>query len=250
MNKKLSVIIITLNEQRNIERCLKSVSDFADEIIVVDSYSDDKTKEICKRFPVKFIQSEWQGYSKTKNYANSHAKYDYIFSIDADEEVSKELIVSINEQKEKGLHGAYFMNRLNNYCGKWIKHGGWYPDRKLRIWNRKDAEWQGNIHEKQVFNNKTEMSLLHGDLFHYSFKTIVDHKNQMRKFATLHAEEMFRNGKKVNSFLVFIKVAWKFKRDYFFKLGFLDGKCGFIICRINTYGTYLKYKILKELNKK
>lgn len=245
----LSVVVITLNEELNIGKCLDSVIEIADEIIIVDSFSTDKTKEICERYPVKFIQKNWQGYSGTKNFANALASHDYIFSIDADECVSEELKKSIIARKTEGFSGAYTMNRLNNYCGKWIRFGGWYPDKKLRIWNKSEGYWQGNIHEIVVFNNPVNISRLNGDLLHYSFSSVQNHKIQMKKFAEIHANELFKTGKQINLIIIWIKAIWKFKRDYIFKAGFLHGRTGFIICYINAKGTYLKYRLLQNLYK-
>ena len=146
---KLSVVIITLNEEKNIERCLQSVKDIADEIIVVDSYSDDRTEEICSEFGVKFIQQKFKGYVDQKNDGNALASHDYILSLDADEALSEELAASISQVKENWQFDAYAMNRLTSYCGKWIRHSGWYPDRKSRLFDRRKARWTGHlVHER------------------------------------------------------------------------------------------------------
>ena len=138
-NMKLTTVIITLNEEGNIGRCLASVKDFSDEIVVIDSLSTDKTEEICSKFGVRFVKQKWMGYSAQKNLGNSLASNDWIFSIDADEEVSKELKNSILELKNKEISddNVFIVNRLTNYCGKWIRHCGWYPDSRIRLWNRK-----------------------------------------------------------------------------------------------------------------
>lgn len=246
----LSVVIITLNEELNIGRCLDSVVEIADEIVVVDSFSSDKTKEICEHYSVKFIQKNWQGYSETKNYANSLTSNDYVFSIDADEALTDELKQNILTEKDKGFTGAYSMNRLNNYCGKWIRYGGWYPDRKIRIWNKSEGKWKGNIHEIIAFDPLVPITQLKGDLLHYSFISVENHKIQMKKFAEIHAGELFKLGKKTNFITIWFKTIWKFKRDYIFKGGFMHGRIGLTICYINANGTYLKYRHLLNLNKK
>jgi len=245
---KLSVIIITYNEEKNIKRCLTSVVDVADEIIVVDSFSKDATAEICKSFPsLKFVQRKWEGYSNTKNYANAIASNDYVFSIDADEALSEQLKKSIAMIKAEGLKQAYQMNRITNYCGKWIKHGSWYPDRKIRIWNRKKGEWQGEIHEKIQFKKETQVVQLQGDLQHYSYYNIEEHYAQIEKFTSLSAKELFEKGKKTSVFKMFFSSIAKFIKDYFFFLGLLDGKAGFRIARLSAKATGLKYKKLKKL---
>src|SRR6516225_8076489 len=145
----VSIVIITFNEEKNIRRCLESVKEIADEIVVVDSLSTDHTKSICKEFGVRFIEQKFLGYIEQKNFALDQAKYDYVLSLDADEAISKELVKSIQEVKQNPESDGYRMNRLTNFCGKWIKHGSWYPDTKLRVFNRKKARWGGiNPHDK------------------------------------------------------------------------------------------------------
>lgn len=248
---KLSVVIITFNEEKNIKRCLNSVADIADEIIVVDSFSIDKTEEICKEFSVRFEKRTWQGYILTKNYANQLASNELILSLDADEAVSETLKRSILEIKEQPLQNAvYSMNRLTNYCGKWIKHCGWYPDRKIRIFEKTKANWVGEkIHETLEFYNTPNVIHLKGDLLHYSYYSIQDHILQANKFTDLTAQESFEKGKKNSMCGIYFKTIWKFIRDYYFKLGFLDGYYGFIVCKISSFATFMKYSKLHELNK-
>ena len=248
----LTAVIITNNEERNIFRCLHSIKDVADEIVVVDSLSTDSTEEICKSFNVKFVQQEWLGYSEQKNFANSLAANDWIISIDADEELSEELQKSILELKNKTISddNVFSMNRLTNYCGHWIRHCGWYPDRKIRIWNRNIGSWSGEVHETIVFSKKIKEKVLKGDLLHYSFATAQDYENQMFKFAKMRGQHYFMKGKRHASFYMVVSPVFAFVQHYFFQLGFLDGKDGFHICRINARATKLKYRILKELTDK
>lgn len=239
-------MIITLNEERNIERCLKSVQRIADEIVVLDSFSTDATAEICARFPVRFFQREWQGYIDTKNYANSLATNDLILSIDADEAISAELENSILAVKSQAIDNRVFeMNRLMNYCGRWIRHGGWYPDVKIRIFDRRFVHWTGRkVHETLQVPENFRVKKLHGDLLHYSFYTVEEHKRQVLKFARLSAEEAKDAGKCYTTVGAFCRAAWRFIRDYFFKLGFVDGKAGLIICTITArYSVYEKYRL-------
>ncbi len=248
----ISVVIITHNEEHNILRCLNSVQDVADEIVVVDSGSTDNTEKICTDFGVKFVHQDWLGYSEQKNFANSLAANDWILSIDADEELSDELKESIYELKNKNVSddNVFSMNRLTNYCGHWIRHGGWYPDRKIRIWNRKVGKWQGEIHETIQFSGKIEETVLYGDLLHYSFSTPQDYENQQFKFAKMRGEHYFQKGKKHASFYMIVSPVFSFIQHYFFQLGFLDGLDGLHICRITAKATKLKYQILKELTDK
>jgi glycosyltransferase involved in cell wall biosynthesis len=246
---QLSVVIITFNEEINIKRCLESVQGIADDIVMVDSFSTDKTPGICKNFNVTFIQRKWEGYSDTKNYANAQAKFNWILSLDADEALSPELKKSIAEIKKGSVEGTYKFNRLTNYCGKWIRHCGWYPDTKTRIFDRRNARWEGTIHEQLIVSGAPAI-LLKGDCLHYSYYTLDQHYAQSDKFSTLAAKSLFEKGKKAPFFKLWISPVIKFLNDYIFKLGFLDGNAGFTICKISAYTTYLKYKKLEELNKK
>ena len=253
LNKmKLSVVIITLNEEANILRCLNSVQDVADEIIVVDSGSTDGTEKICTDFGVRFVKQQWLGYSEQKNFANSLATNDWILSIDADEEISDELKHSILKYKNNHIpHDMVFsMNRLTSYCGHWIHHCGWYPDRKIRIWNRQVGKWQGEIHETIEFSTEITEKVLDGDLLHYSFETSQDYESQQLKFAKMRGEHYFQKGKKHASFYMKVSPVFSFIQHYIFQLGFLEGADGFHICRIAAKATRLKYQTLKELTDK
>lgn len=245
---KLSVVIITLNEEKNIGRCLESVKKIADDIVVVDSGSTDKTGAICKSYGARVILHEFEGYVHQKNFANAQAKYDHVLSLDADEVLSDELFLSVQKAKEHFDADGYTMNRLTNYAGKWIHHSGWYPDVKLRLFDRSKGEWTGLlVHEKFELYEKGRVKHLKGDLFHYSFNSVEEHEKQAENFALLGAQAYFEQGKKASLFKITAAPIVRFVRDYFFKLGFLDGKEGFIICRISARATYLKYKKLREM---
>jgi glycosyltransferase involved in cell wall biosynthesis len=223
---------------------------------VVDSFSTDNTAAICQKYKVNFFQKEWLGYAEQKNYANSLSNNDLILSIDADEALSEALktsILSILHQvrnDERPLNFVYQINRLTNYCGKWIYHCGWYPDKKIRIFNRQTAKWMGTVHETLSFSVDNEVISLKGDLFHYSYYSIAEHLAQANKYSTLSAEEYFEKNKKYYILSSLFKSIWRFKRDYLFKCGFLDGFYGFVICYINAITTFLKYLKLKQLYKK
>ena len=246
---QISAVIITKNEERNIRRCLESVQSVVDEIVVVDSLSTDKTEEICNEFNVKFVKQQWLGYSEQKNLANNLATNDWILSIDADEELSEELKKSILELKDKDIpdDNVFSMNRLTNYCGHWIRHCGWYPDRKIRIWNRTIGKWQGEIHEIIDFTKDIKETVLKGDLLHYSFATVQSFEHQQFKFAKMRGEHYFQKGKKHASFFMAVSPTYCFIQHYIFHLGFLDGKDGYHICRIAAKATKFKYQTLKEL---
>jgi len=250
--KKLSVVIITFNEEKNIERCLKSVKTIADEIIIVDSFSTDKTKEISQRYDVKFYSKRWIDYSDQKNYGNNLSTNDYILSIDADEELSEELQLSILKIKKSGFYGAYKIRRVNNYCGKWIRYSTWSPDTVLRIWNKNDGEWKGSIHEFINFSKKVVSRTIKGNLNHYTISSIEEHLETINKYSSLKAIEKYRRGKKTNLIIVIFKPYIVFLINFIIKLGFLDGYYGYLISRNSAYSEFLKNVKLKELydNKK
>jgi glycosyltransferase involved in cell wall biosynthesis len=243
---QLSVVIITFNEERNIARCLESVKDIADEIIVLDSYSTDRTEAICRDFGVQFYQQIWHGYSDQKNMANELARYDFIFSIDADECLSPELTQSIIKIKSTGLENAYTVNRLNNYCGQWIYHTSWYPDTKLRLWNKKKGKWAGLIHENVSLTSSVPIQHLTGHLWHYSYYSISEHINQANKFSDLGAEQKFKAGHNASIIKIITAPFFKFIKEYFLKKGLLDGWNGFVISIISAHETFLKYAKLKS----
>jgi glycosyltransferase involved in cell wall biosynthesis len=246
----LSVVIITFNEEKNIARCLESVLEVADEIIVVDAYSTDNTEKICRKYDVEFYKKEWQGYSAAKNFGTSQAQNDYILSLDADEALSGELKTSISDIKINSTFQAYYLKRLANYCGKWIKHCGWYPDYKLRLWNRKLGEWHGTVHEILKFEQQIPIGKLSGDLLHYSFSSIKDHINKANMFSEISAKEAIKKGRKINFvYHLFLNPAYTFINKYIFKLGFLDGYYGFLICVISAFSHFLKYSKIRAYNK-
>ena len=246
---KISAVIITFNEEKNIERCLKSLTEIADEIIVVDSFSTDKTEEICKNYKTTFIKHKFDGHIQQKNWAKEQANFNYVLSLDADETVSSELKNSIlNLKKQKNLADAYYFNRRTNYCGKWINHSGWYPDKKLRLWNTSKGKWGGeNPHDKFIIEKGATEQHLFGDLYHYSYYSISEHSLQTNKFTDINAQVLFDKGKQTNLLQIILKPTWKFFRNYFIKLGILDGYYGFVVCAITAHGTFQKYIKLKEL---
>jgi len=248
--QSLTVVIITKNEARNIGRALDSVRHIADEIIVVDSYSTDATKAICEQKGAHFIQTEWKGYSATKNFANALAKSDYIFSLDADEALDKTLEKSILFEKSKGFTGTYSVNRLTNYCGKWIHHSGWYPDKKIRLFPKAQTQWVGEfVHEELEFSEPLANTELAGHLEHYSYYSYEDHKARADKYSILTAQKMAARGKKAGALKPYLSAVGRFVSMYLFKLGFLDGKMGFKIASISAKSNILKYKELRRLSK-
>lgn len=245
----LSVVIITFNEERNIRRCVQSVKEIAEDIVVLDSFSTDATQQICREEGVRFFQHSFDGHIEQKNRAISYAKHPHILSLDADEAPDEELKKSIQSVKKDWKYDAYYVSRLTNYCGKWIWHGHWYPDRKLRLWDSRKGKWGGiNPHDKFEVEKGANTSILNGHLLHYSFNTKVEFKTQMRNFASISANAMFKQGKKAHIWNLLLNPVAKFISGYLLKVGVLDGLAGLNIATYNAFATYLKYKELIELN--
>ncbi|MCE7925608.1 MAG: glycosyltransferase family 2 protein [Haliscomenobacteraceae bacterium CHB4] len=245
---KLSAVIITFNEERNIGRCLDSLAGVADELVVLDSFSTDKTAEICIAKGARFMQHAFEGHIEQKNRALEEAQYPYVLSLDADEALSEQLRVSILSAKENWRYGGYVMNRLTNYCGQWIRHSGWYPDRKLRLFDRRLGRWGGtNPHDRVELQPGVTTAFLDGDLLHYSYYTVNEHIERACKYAGIAACAMHAQGKRGTWLQVIFSPAFKFFRNYILKRGFLDGRAGWTICKIAAWETYLKYRFLLRL---
>jgi len=246
----ISAVILTYNEEHNIGRCLDAIRGLVDDIVVVDSFSTDDTEEICREKGARFIRHAFEGYIEQKNWALGQARYDHVLSLDADEAPSEELKASIRQAASQWDHDAYSMNRLTYYAGRWIRHCGWYPDVKVRLFDRRKGRWAGvNPHDVFRPGEGTRVKHLHGDLLHYSYYTVEEHVRQTDRFAAIGAEALHRLGRRASFVKLFLSPPARFLRDYLLKLGFLDGKAGLTLCRINARGTYLKYRRLKQSNK-
>jgi glycosyltransferase involved in cell wall biosynthesis len=248
---KISAVIITYNEEEHLTKCLKSLIDVSDEIIVIDSFSTDKTSEICAAHHVRFVQNAFEGYIEQKNFALSLAKYDYILSLDGDEALSETLKNAILEVKKNWEFDGYYCNRINNYCGQWIKYSDWYPDKKLRLFRKGSGEWKGiNPHDSYKLKKGLKAGKLKGDLLHWIYRDYQEHNLKVERFSTIAANAYYKLGKKSSILKILYRPLWAFFKAYFLRFGFLDGLNGFIIC-VQTYNvTFLKYIKLYELNKK
>ncbi len=247
---KISAVIITFNEELFIDKCLASLDGIADEIVVVDSFSTDSTEAICKKYNVRFIKHAFEGYRDQKNFAMQLATYKNILSLDADEALSEELRESIKAIKDRWDFDGYQFNRRGNYCGRWINHSEWYPDRQLRLFYSDHGKWgELNLHEKFIMSNGATIGRLKGDLLHWPFASLQDHREKMKRYSIIGAEEFHKAGRKANIFTPYIHYAWGFFRSYIFNRGFLDGKNGFVICSLYAKSTFNKYKKLRILNK-
>ncbi|MDY8134004.1 glycosyltransferase family 2 protein [Aquimarina sp. 2201CG5-10] len=248
---KLSAVIITYNEEKKIDRCLASLQNVVDEIVVVDSFSTDSTEQICKNYNVKFIKQEFLGYIEQKNFAITQATYDHIISLDGDEALSPKLQESLLELKSNWIQDGYFMNRYNNFCGQWIKYSDWYPDKKLRAFKKGKGEWKGiNPHDSFKLYNPKSSAKLKGDILHWNYATYQEFNLKTDKFSTISAQSYHELGKKAPIWKILLNPTWAFFKAYFFRLGFLDGLNGFVICVQTANITFLKYTKLRELIKK
>jgi glycosyltransferase involved in cell wall biosynthesis len=245
----ISGIIITYNEEENIERCVRSMQTVADEIIVVDSLSTDRTREICEGLGVRFYEQAFMGYKEQKNFALQFASHDYVLSVDADEAISVSLMNSILEARKQLRYDAYSFNRLNNYCGQWILHSNWYPDKKIRLFNKHKAHWGGvNPHDKVVLQEGATVKHLSGDLLHWVLDSYDEHIDKANRFSSIAAMEQFRMGKRSSVAKIIINSGWRFIKAYFLKRGFMDGFNGFAISCFSAYTSFLKYMKLRKLH--
>ncbi len=246
--QKLSAVIITFNEERNIARCLDSLQGVVDEIIIVDSFSTDTTQEIATKYNAVFIQHAFEGHIQQKNFALSQASNDFVISLDADEALSETLRNSILKVKKGQISDGYSMNRLSNYCGHWIRHGSWYPDKKLRLFDRRKVQWAGfNPHDKAEAIEGSVLNHLDGDILHYTYYTIEEHVRKLDYFSTIAAKAYFEKNKQAGWFDLAIRPGFAFFRDFILRAGFLDGYYGWVIARFTAHYTMQKYVKLRFL---
>jgi glycosyltransferase involved in cell wall biosynthesis len=247
---QLSAVIITFNEEANIAACIESVKSIADEILVLDSFSTDRTREICIAHGVRFEQHAFDGHIQQKNRAKNLARHQWVLSLDADEKPSEQLIQSIQalKQNEPNWADGYAMNRLNFFCGKPIKTCGWYPDRKLRLWTKDAGEWTGvNPHDRfELYPNKTQQ-FLQGDILHNTYPTRSQMVAQMNKFARIAAGELKHKPAIVLLCKMMFGSVFRFLRCYLFKLGFTDGKAGLDISLHQALEVFYKYRLALKL---
>lgn len=247
---KISAVIITYNEAANICRCIDSVKDVVDEIVVVDSFSKDATPELAKAKGVVFLQHPFTSHREQKNVALAHASHDYILSLDADEYLSSELRESIRHAKTTGTFSAYSMNRLSSWGGKWVRHGNWYPDRKIRLWDRRLGKWGGdNPHEKVILDASVkDVCLLRGDLFHNGYKNAQDALQKIQKYSDIFAQEN-RFKRKSSMWQMMIHPTFAFFKSFVIKRGFLDGFEGLMVAAASSSHAFYKYAKLYEANR-
>lgn len=244
----LSVVIITYNEEKNIARCITSVRQVADEVIVLDSYSDDKTVNIAVALGATVKQASFEGYIKQKNRAINLAVNDFVLLLDADEALSETLSASIRHAKMHFASKAYSMKRCNIFCGTHIKHGLWYPDKKLRLFDKRFGICGGlDPHDKIIMQDGITAELLKGDLLHYTYNSIEEYRKRNEEVSTVIAQSMFDAGIKHAGLKIIFSPLWAFINGYFLRLGFLNGYKGFVIAQQCAQQSFLKYSKLKQL---
>ena len=243
---KISATVVCYNEEDNIERCLKSLL-WADEIVVVDSFSTDRTIELCKKYTERIYQRKWPGFIQQKTYAVSLAQYEWVFSLDSDEVVTEKLRDEILTRlaADKNEINGYYVKRHSFYLGRWINHGGWYPDYKLRLFKKSKAVCGGeNPHDKYFVNGKT--ARLNGEIEHYTYRNISDQLATIDRFSEISADGLYSKGSRFALGKMFFKPPVKFFETYVYKLGFLDGLAGFIIAVLSSYYIFVKFAKLWE----
>jgi glycosyltransferase involved in cell wall biosynthesis len=241
--QSLTVIIITYNEEKNIGRCLDSAQSIADEIIVMDSFSTDQTAQIVLAKGFQLKQQDFKGYGEQKNDAAKIAASNHVLFLDADEFLSESLQLNIISEKQLGFRAdGYTMNRLNNYCGQWIRHGSWYPDKKLRLIDRTKGYWNNQlVHESIIMQENSKIIHFQGQLLHQAYCSIEEHIQKNNRYSQLSAELLLNNGRRSNLFKIIFNPFWAFLSGYLIKLGFLDGFFGFVIAINVAHLTFLKH---------
>lgn len=244
----ISVVLITFNEENKIRRTIEAVSALTDDIVIIDSYSTDRTPEICRELNVTFVQQEWGGYGKQKNTGHLYARYDWILSIDADEVVSPGLLEELKQLPLTAPLQLFNIPFKTYFCNQLIRFGGWNPQHHIRLFNKKHTEWDTlAVHETLIYPKGYEIVSLKNSILHYSYDSVEDYLSKSDTYTTLFAERLLARGKKASWIKLYISPPFTFIKEYFFKLGILDGAMGFRIACFNFNYTYQKYAKLRAL---
>ncbi len=248
---KISAVVITYNASATIGNCINALKAVSDEIIIIDSFSTDDTAEICQQKEIIFFQQRWLGYGPQKNFGISKTSNYYILSIDADEIISNELAASIIKEKQIGLHGQYSLSRINYYYFGVSKHGASRPGFKVRLFNKNNARWnEREVHEALIVNKKEKISQLKGSLLHYSYTSISHQIEKLNDYTTLGAKELSKKGKKHFILKIIFGPPINFIKNYFMRMGFLDGMHGFVLASFAAHEKFVKYAKLWEMEMK
>jgi len=248
---KLSVVIITLNEEDRLEDALKSCKNVADEIVVVDSFSTDNTVAVAEKYGARVFKNEFADYGSQKNYALDQAAHPWVLNLDADERISTLLEKEILDLKQRDdaliVEDGFSIKRKTSYLGQWITHSGWYPDRKLRLFRKDKSRWHGRIHEGLHLEGKT--GKLEGDILHYTYRDITDHIKRLNRYTRMQADDIVKKGKKLLYLRAVVLPPITFLRFYLWKMGLLDGLPGFVIALVSSWSTAMKYLKAIELKR-
>lgn len=248
MQYGISACVIVYNEERVIARCLESLQ-WADEVVIVDAFSTDRTVEIARRYTDHVFQHPWSGHVAQKNIALRYAQYAWVFAIDADEVVSEELRDRIRTvTAEAGALEGYFVRRRVFYLGRWVNHCGWYPEYKLRLFRRGRAAWGGvDPHDRILLDGRA--GRLQGDLYHYPYQDVSHHLEKINRYSSIAAEEMTKRGKRFHWWQVVVHPLVRFIKMYLLKRGFLDGGAGLMVCLLGALYVSMKYIKLWEVGR-
>jgi len=238
--------MITYNNEETIERALRSVT-WANEIVIVDSFSNDRTVEVGRKFTDKIFQRKWPGHRDQYQYAADLTTHEWIMFVDADEEISPELAAEIRQELNGKLEGVdgFFVYRRTFYLGRWIRYGGWYPDGEIRLYRRNKGSWEGGLHARVVI--KGTVKSLKGKYLHYTYRNISDQIQTIDKYSRIAAEDMLQQGETFSLFKLLFHPPFRFIKEYFFKSGFRDGLPGLVIVISTMYYVFIKYAKLWEL---
>lgn len=246
----ISAVVITKNEARNVERCLRSLAPVADEILVVDDHSTDETASICERLGARVVRQSWLGFGPQKNHGNGLARHDWILSIDADEALDEDLRRAILDAKARGLSGAYQVSRLNSYYGRFIRHGLEYPDRKIRLFPRAGARWNESlVHEGLLLDERLAVTRLEGHLLHYTYANVAEHVAKANRYTSLAAEDALRRGARPSIARMLSSPLAVFFKAYLLRRGFQDGLHGLVLSLLHAHGAFLKHVKLWDLHR-
>lgn len=247
--QRLSIIIVCKNGANIIDKTISSFMGLTDDVLVYDNGSTDATKDIVRKSFAKLYEGSWEGFGKTKNKANELANYDWILSLDADEAINEELkknLLQLNLDNDSTVYELKFKNYLGD---KWLRHGEWGDDKHIRLFNRRKVKWNNaTVHESLILPGDVKINSVNGYVLHKTASSISEYEKKMRNYALLNAEKYFKQGKRAGALKSYLASIFSFIKNYFFKLGFLDGTTGYQCARINAQYTFLKYKKLKEYN--
>ncbi len=247
---RISAVLITKNEARNVERCLRSLAPVADEVVVVDDFSSDETAAICERLGARVVRQAWLGFGPQKNVGIAAAANEWILSVDADEALDPFLQRAVAEAKARGLAGLYEVSRLNYYYGRFLRHGIDYPDRKVRLFPRRAARWNGSpVHESLDVSEPLPVTRLDGHLLHYTYLRIEEHVAKANRYSTLAAQDAYARGKRPSLAKMLLGPIATFVRSYVVKRGFLDGLHGLLLAALHAHATFLKHVKLWDLHR-